>query len=132
MFLCDDDDDHYHFSLIDDVHESNYLIHTVLLFVGRKMKVINLEVYIYYIQRGEEEKKAQMNNQSSIDRFPTVNNNTFLFITLAYNRVRVRYERVECQSKKRNGCKRSVPKLKLTDIYTHIHIVYIDSLKEGQ
>jgi hypothetical protein len=78
LFLCDDDDDDDdHFSLIDDVHESNYLIHTVLLFVGRKMKVINLEVYIYYIQRGEEEKKAQMNNQSSIDRFPTVNNNTF-------------------------------------------------------
>jgi hypothetical protein len=33
------------------------LLTAVLLFVGRKMKVINLEVYIYYIQRRRRRKK---------------------------------------------------------------------------
>ncbi len=45
---------YYHLSLIDDLHESDYLtclLTAVLLFVGRKMKVINLEVYIFYIHR---------------------------------------------------------------------------------
>jgi len=75
LFLYDDDD-HYHFSLIDDVHESNYLAYYWLLFyylLVQRWKSLILK-FIYTIYR---EKKAQMNNQSSIDRFPTVNNNTF-------------------------------------------------------
>jgi hypothetical protein len=59
------------------MYTSQITLHTVdccvFLFVGGKMKVINLEVYIYIYR----EKEAQMNNQSSIDLFPTVNNNTF-------------------------------------------------------
>ena len=72
-----------------------------------------------------------MNNQSSIDRsISSSEQQHFLFITLAHNRVRVLYEYGECQYKREeeeSGRKRSLPELKLTDIYTHIHIVYIDS-----
>lgn len=75
-------------SLQSKMYTSQITYHTVLLFVRRKMKVINLQVYIYDIQR-KEKAKAQMNNQSSISYSEQQH---FLFITLASNRVRVLYK----------------------------------------
>ena len=69
----------------------------VLSFVRRKMKVINLEVYIHMHRKEKKTHKSIINHRSLVSYSEQQH---FLFITLARNRVRVLYGQVECQRDK--------------------------------